>query len=71
MIKNSQARLKFFTNICSSKKTDEFIGAPQPTYRLVGTKINMEFPKVKGEEVGETERKQVRRMLDLERSTFA
>lgn len=59
MIRNPQARLKYFTNICSTKKTDDFIGAPQPSYRLIGTKIHMEFPKVKGEEVGETERKQV------------
>ena len=57
-IKDPNARLRYFASICGTKSVDIFSGGPQPKYRLTGTKIHVDFEKVKQEELGENERKQ-------------
>jgi DNA-directed RNA polymerase II subunit RPB1 len=58
-----EARLRYFTALCASKRLDEATGAPQPSYRLEGVKIVLEFPKPKNADdpaaqVPESERRQ-------------
>lgn len=59
-----EARLRYFTALCASKRVDEATGAPQPSYRLEGVKIVLEFPKPKNaddpiaSQIPESERRQ-------------
>ena len=48
--RNPEQRLRAFLHICQGKKECPYTNAPQPTYRLDGLKIMMEFPKPKGDE---------------------
>jgi len=49
-IRNPESRLKYFTKCCSGMRTNPATGAPQPVYRLEGTKITAEFPLQKDAE---------------------
>lgn len=59
-IMDPEKRLRAIVAMCANKRVDEATGGLQPSYRLTGIRIDMEFPKPKNEDDGpETgERKQ-------------
>lgn len=48
--KKPEQRLRTFLGFCQPKKECPYTNAPQPTYRMDGMKIMMEFPKPKADD---------------------
>ena len=60
--KKPEQRLRTFLGFCQPKKECPYTNAPQPTYRIDGMRIMMEFPKPKADDdlpAEQADRKQV------------